>query len=163
MHRDPTGAFHVRPHPADALQQSDSLRKLDPRTQWHNPVMFVHDVGSVLTTLLWLQALFGSGEAPTWFIGNVAIWLWFTALFANFAEALAEGRSKAQAARCATSNRPYGRRSSRRPTASIATRACGPRTCAVEIWPMWPAGELIPADGEVVRGAASVDEERDHG
>ncbi len=60
--------------------------------------MFVVYVGSVLTTLLWLQALCGSGEAPTWFIGNVAIWLWFTALFANFAEALAEGRSKAQAA-----------------------------------------------------------------
>ena len=76
----------------------DALRKLDPRTQWRNPVMFVVYVGSVLTTLLWLQALFGSGEAPTWFIGNVAIWLWFTVLFANFAEALAEGRSKAQAA-----------------------------------------------------------------
>ena len=76
----------------------DSLRKLDPRVQWRNPVMFVVYIGSILTTALWLQALAGHGEAPPWFILNVAIWLWFTVLFANFAEALAEGRSKAQAA-----------------------------------------------------------------
>src|SRR5215831_16355223 len=76
----------------------DALRKLDPRVQWRNPVMFVVYVGSILTTGLWIQALTGQGEAPAWFILNVAIWLWFTVLFANFAEALAEGRSKAQAA-----------------------------------------------------------------
>ena len=79
----------------------DSFRKLDPRAQWRNPVMFVVYVGSILTTALWVQALLGQGEAPAGFILNVAIWLWFTVLFANFAEALAEGRSKAQAARCA--------------------------------------------------------------
>src|SRR2546423_7132763 len=76
----------------------DALRKLDPRVQWRNPVMFVVYIGSILTTGLWIQALGGAGEAPPWFIFNVAIWLWFTVLFANFAEALAEGRSKAQAA-----------------------------------------------------------------
>ncbi len=76
----------------------DSVRKLDPRVQWRNPVMFVVYVGSIVTTLLWVQAIRGQGEAPAWFILNVAIWLWFTVLFANFAEALAEGRSKAQAA-----------------------------------------------------------------
>ena len=76
----------------------DALRKLDPRVQWRNPVMFVVYIGSILTTALWTQALAGQGEAPGWFILNVAIWLWFTVLFANFAEALAEGRSKAQAA-----------------------------------------------------------------
>ena len=75
-----------------------ALRKLDPRVQWRNPVMFVVYIGSILTTILWLHALTGHGEAPAWFILNVAIWLWFTVLFANFAEALAEGRSKAQAA-----------------------------------------------------------------
>src|SRR5260370_9801519 len=74
------------------------LRKLDPRVQWRNPVMFVVYIGSIVTTALWFQAATGSGEAPAWFILNVAIWLWFTVLFANFAEALAEGRSKAQAA-----------------------------------------------------------------
>jgi len=76
----------------------DALRKLSPRAQWRNPVMFVVYIGSLLTTLLWLQALLGAGEAPAWFIFNIALWLWFTVLFANFAEALAEGRSKAQAA-----------------------------------------------------------------
>jgi potassium-transporting ATPase ATP-binding subunit len=76
----------------------DALKKLDPRVQWRNPVMFVVYLGSLLTTLLWIQALRGQGEAPAWFILAVAVWLWFTVLFANFAEAMAEGRSKAQAA-----------------------------------------------------------------
>ena len=76
----------------------DAFRKLSPRVQWRNPVMFVVYLGSILTTVLWIQSLVGQGEAPPWFIVNVAIWLWFTVLFANFAEALAEGRSKAQAA-----------------------------------------------------------------
>ena len=75
-----------------------SFTKLHPRVQWRNPVMFVVYIGSILTTLLWLQALQGRGEAPAGFILAVSVWLWFTVLFANFAEALAEGRSKAQAA-----------------------------------------------------------------
>ena len=62
-----------------------------------NPVMFTVEIGSVITTLLWLQALTGTGEAPAGFIGAISAWLWFTVLFANFAEALAEGRGKAQA------------------------------------------------------------------
>src|SRR5262245_17653307 len=75
----------------------DSVIKLDPRRQIRNPVMFVVLVGSVLTTALFLQALVGHGEASPGFIGWVSAWLWFTVLFANFAEALAEGRGKAQA------------------------------------------------------------------
>ncbi len=75
----------------------DSFIKLNPRWMVRNPVMFVVEVGSVLTTGLWIQALFGKGEAPTGFIGGVALWLWFTVLFANFSEAVAEGRGKAQA------------------------------------------------------------------
>src|SRR5512140_1641440 len=75
----------------------DSFVKLDPRVQLRNPVMFVVEVGSLLTTGLWIQALAGQGEAPAGFIGAVAIWLWFTVLFANFSEALAEGRGKPQA------------------------------------------------------------------
>src|SRR6185295_8118611 len=69
----------------------DSLEKLSPAAMVRNPVMFVVEVGSVLTTLLWLRQ-------PDWFTGNVTLWLWFTVIFANFAEALAEGRGKAQAA-----------------------------------------------------------------
>src|SRR5256886_9099516 len=76
----------------------DSFRKLTPRRQVRNPVMFVVYVGSILTTLLWVQALVGRGEAPPWFIFWVSVWIWFTVLFANFAEAMAEGRGKAQAA-----------------------------------------------------------------
>src|SRR5262245_21288373 len=76
----------------------DSFLKLTVRRQVRNPVMFVVYVGSILTTLLWLQALVGHGEAPPWFIFWVSVWLWFTVLFANFAEAMAEGRGKAQAA-----------------------------------------------------------------
>ena len=75
----------------------DAFRKLDPRGQVRNPVMFVVEVGSVLTTFLFIQALFGQGEAPAGFIFAVSAWLWFTVVFANFAEALAEGRGKAQA------------------------------------------------------------------
>src|SRR5690349_20905687 len=75
----------------------ESFVKLDPRHMVRNPVMFVVEVGSVLTTVLWVQALAGQGEAPAGFIGWVSIWLWFTVLFANFSEAVAEGRGKAQA------------------------------------------------------------------
>src|SRR5574342_1410282 len=75
----------------------DALRKLDPRHQVRNPVMFVVEVGSVLTTALFIQALLGQGEAPAGFILAISLWLWFTVLFANFAEAMAEGRGKAQA------------------------------------------------------------------
>src|SRR5512132_3414802 len=75
-----------------------SFRKLTFRRQVRNPVMFVVYVGSILTTLLWLQAVVGKGEAPAGFIFWVSVWLWFTVLFANLAEAMAEGRGKAQAA-----------------------------------------------------------------
>src|ERR1700694_1984289 len=76
----------------------DSFRKLTFRRQVRNPVMFVVYVGSILTTLLWVQAVAGRGEASAGFIFAVSLWLWFTVLFANFAEAMAEGRGKAQAA-----------------------------------------------------------------
>ena len=75
----------------------DSFRKLDPRVQARNPVMFIVEVGSVLTTFLFVRDLNRVGASTSWFSGLVAAWLWFTVLFANFAEAMAEGRGKAQA------------------------------------------------------------------
>ena len=76
----------------------DAFGKLTPQQQWKNPVMFVVYIGSMLTTLLWVLALNGQGKDPAPFILTVSLWLWITVLFANFAEAVAEGRSKAQAA-----------------------------------------------------------------
>src|SRR5512143_1053180 len=76
----------------------DAVKRLSPRHQVKNPVMFVVWLGSVLTTGLFVQALAGQGEVPAGFILAISLWLWFTVLFANFAEAVAEGRGKAQAA-----------------------------------------------------------------
>jgi potassium-transporting ATPase ATP-binding subunit len=80
-----------------------SLRKLDPRVQWSNPVMLVVEIGAAITTAGWLIQVnggepLGGGDEPAWFTFTVAIWLWLTVVFANLAEALAEGRGKAQAA-----------------------------------------------------------------
>jgi potassium-transporting ATPase ATP-binding subunit len=140
----------------------DSFRKLDPRVQVRNPVMFVVEVGSVLTTALWIQALAGNGEAPAWFIGAVAIWLWFTVLFANFSEALAEGRGKAQAealrrTRKETNAKKLGKLPLKgdRPTNFEITPSTNLRQGDLFIV---DAGDIIPADGEVVEGIASVDE-----
>jgi potassium-transporting ATPase ATP-binding subunit len=136
----------------------DSLRKLDPRVQWRNPVMFVVYIGSLLTTLLWLEALAGAGEAPSWFIFNIALWLWFTVLFANFAEALAEGRSKAQAAALRGLKQTVWAKkldNARERAASTSVRAEELRRGDVVLI---EAGDYVPADGEVIEGAASVDE-----
>jgi potassium-transporting ATPase ATP-binding subunit len=134
----------------------DSLRKLDPRTMAKNPVMFVVEVGSVLTTLVWLRDMLAPvvGGPPAWFTGNVALWLWFTVVFANFAEALAEGRGKAQAAalrglRQETLARRLVNAHEERVSASALRK--GDRV-VVE------AGQIIPGDGEVIEGIASVDE-----
>ncbi len=136
----------------------DACRKLDPRVEWRNPVMFIVYIGSLLTTALWLQALAGHGEAPAWFIFNVALWLWFTVLFANFAEALAEGRSKAQAA----SLRGLKQAVLAKKLASPRDRAIHSRVRADQLRRgdviLVEAGDYIPADGEVIEGAASVDE-----
>jgi K+-transporting ATPase ATPase B chain len=136
----------------------DSFRKLDPRVQWRNPVMFVVYLGSILTTVLWAQALGGQGEAPAWFILNVAIWLWFTVLFANFAEALAEGRSKAQAATL----RGLKQTVTAKKLSSAADRTRHAPVRADQLRKgdvvLVEAGDFVPGDGEVIEGAASVDE-----
>src|SRR5689334_15696971 len=75
----------------------DSFKRLAPQYQWRNPVMFVCYAGAILTTVLGMQAIGGNGEAPAAYILNISLWLWTTVLFANFAESIAESRSKAQA------------------------------------------------------------------
>jgi K+-transporting ATPase ATPase B chain len=139
-----------------------SFTKLSPRVQWRNPVMFVVYIGSILITLLWLQALQGKGEAPAGFILAVAIWLWFTVLFANFAEALAEGRSKAQAAslrglKKSTWAKKYKAANGGvwHGTAFLPEQAENLRKGDVVLV---EAKDMVPLDGEVIEGVASVDE-----
>ena len=134
----------------------DSLVKLDPRHQIHNPVMFVVEIGAVITTVGWLIQVFGGsplggGDEPAWFAFAIGVWLWLTAIFANFAEALAEGRGKAQA---------DALRSMR--TETVARLRDGGEKPASELRRSdvvaIEAGETIPGDGTVIEGIASVDE-----
>ncbi len=133
----------------------DSFVKLDPRQMMRNPVMFIVEIGSILTTILFFQKLSSASANDSVFTGLVTAWLWFTVLFANFAEAVAEGRGKAQADTL---------RKTRSETVARIRQADGTITekssndllvgdeCVVV------AGELIPGDGEIIEGIASVDE-----
>ncbi|TDB45631.1 potassium-transporting ATPase subunit KdpB [Photorhabdus khanii] len=136
----------------------DSVKKCHPAAQWRNPVMFVVYLGSGLTTILWIAILAGQFKGNPLFTGNIALWLWFTLLFANFAEALAEGRSKAQAASLkgvrktswATKLTSASRDATREKVPSDSLRKGDIVIIA--------ANETIPCDGEVIEGGASVDE-----
>jgi K+-transporting ATPase ATPase B chain len=144
----------------DIVKQAvvDSFKKLSPRQQVKNPVMFVVWVGSVLTTALFFQALGGNGEAPTGFILAVTLWLWFTVLFANFAEALAEGRSRAQAASMRNAKRDIQAKRLTRPQYGEKFVLVPNSGLRKEDVVLVEAGDFIPGDGEVIEGVASVDE-----
>src|SRR5665647_1570166 len=140
----------------------DSLVKLLPQHQWRNPVMFVVYIGSILTTGLYVQALAGHGEAPAGFILAVSVWLWFTVLFANFAEALAEGRSKAQAASLRGLKKSTWAKKLKAPangvfygTSWLPEQGENLRKGDVVLI---EAKDMVPLDGEVIEGVASVDE-----
>ncbi len=144
----------------------DAFWKLDPRTLYHNVVMFTVEIGSVITTLLYLQSLSGKGEASPGFIGAIAVWLWFTVLFANFAEALAEGRGKAQADALRKMRRDteakklylgYEVVRGREPAPSDFTMVSSSTLHKSDLY-FVKAGDTIPVDGEVVEGVASVNE-----
>ena len=130
----------------------DSFAKLDPRVQIHNPVMFVVEIGAVITTITWFIQLGGGkslgGYEPSWFTFAISIWLWLTVVFANMAEAFAEGRGRAQADTL---------RSMRKET--IATMADGSTRPAAELQRgdivVVVAGEVIPGDGTVIEGIRS--------
>jgi len=134
-----------------------SLRKLAPQHVIKNPVMFVVEIGSLVTTLVWLRDVVApaAGAAPTWFTAGVSLWLWFTVVFANFAEAVAEGRGQAQAASLRKMRKDTvarrlgsGGREERVPASQLRKGD----TVVVA------AGELIPGDGDIIEGIASVDE-----
>jgi K+-transporting ATPase ATPase B chain len=144
----------------------DAFLKLDPRTLYHNVVMFTVEIGSVITTLLFLQSLFGAGEASPGFIGAITAWLWFTVLFANFAEALAEGRGKAQAEALRKMRRDteakklylgYEVMKGKEPAPSDFTMVSSLTLLKSDLY-FVKAGDTIPVDGEIVEGVASVNE-----
>jgi K+-transporting ATPase ATPase B chain len=137
---------------------ADSFRKLAPATQWRSPVMFVVYVGSILTTLLYLQALFGQGETSPGFILAISVWLWFTVLFANFAEAMAEGRSKAQAASLRSLKQTVVAKKLATPKHGTTWLPQPALDLRKGNFILVEAGDVIPIDGEVVEGVASVDE-----
>ena len=137
----------------------DSFRKLNPIYQIKNPVMFVVEVGSVLTTLLYFHALItGKGEAAPGFILQIAIWLWVTVLFSNFAESMAEGRGKAQAdALRKTRQDVMAKRLATARRDSDVTAVASSELKKGDVV-LVEAGDVIPMDGEAIEGVASVNE-----
>ena len=136
----------------------DSFVKLSPKTQAKNPVMFLVFVSAILTSILWVVSLFGLKDAPSGYTLAIAIILWFTVLFANFAEAIAEGRGKAQADSLRASRKDVDAHKipsvSQKDSVTVVPSALLKKGELVIV----KAGEQIPADGEVIEGAASVDE-----
>ncbi|WP_338808353.1 potassium-transporting ATPase subunit KdpB [Serratia marcescens] len=136
----------------------DAVKKLDPRVQWRNPVMFVVYIGSILTTAIWLAILTDQTDGAAAFTGSVALWLWFTVLFANFAEALAEGRSKAQAESLKGTKKTSWAKKLAGPRRDGATEKVAAESLRKGDIVLVEAGDTIPCDGEVLEGGASVDE-----
>src|ERR1700751_3382615 len=129
----------------------DSFPKLDPRDQVKNPVMFIVELGSVITTVIFFKQIARGSTSSLWFVGVIAVWLWLTVLFANFAEAIAEGRGKAQASALRATR-----------TTTLARLRDGGEVPAPDLQKgdvvVVEAGEIIPADGEIIEGVGSVDE-----
>jgi K+-transporting ATPase ATPase B chain len=156
----------------------DSFGKLNPRNQVRNPVMFIVEIGAALTTVLFISALLGQGEAAqvalnagatpeqaaelsrqsAGFILAISLWLWFTVLFANFAEAMAEGRGKAQADALRKARRDVDAKKLSSPTDRSSFTKVSAGTLRKDDVVLVEAGEVIPGDGEVIEGVASVDE-----
>ncbi len=136
----------------------DAFKKLSPRVQFKNPVMCVVYLGSIVTSLLGVQALMGQGEAPAGFIWAVAAWLWFTVLFANAAEAVAEGRGKAQADALRSTRKRVMAKVLKDPARDSRSWPVPSDELVPGAYVLVEAGQIIPADGEVLQGAASVDE-----
>lgn len=135
-----------------------SFVKLSPRVQWRNPVMFIVWIGSLLTTLLAIAMAAGYLSGSAAFTGAISLWLWFTVLFANVAEALAEGRSKAQASSLKGVNKTAFARKLRAPQYGAPTDRIPAADLRRGDVVLVEAGDIIPCDGEAIEGGASVDE-----
>ena len=135
-----------------------ALRKLDPKTQLRNPVMFVVYIGSIITSIFWLQSLVRASSEPSWFIFSISAWLWFTVLFANFAESMAEGRGKAQAEHLKSSRRDTLAKKLASAKDRITYKSVASTDLRIGDVIVVEAGEFVPGDGQVIEGIASVDE-----
>ena len=136
----------------------DSLVKLNPKNQFRNPVMFVVEVGSILTSLLYVHALFVPGPESAGFILGISLWLWATVLFAKFAESVAEGRGKAQADALRGSRKDISAKKLSRPDPEAEITSVPSSSLKKGDIVLTEAGDIIPGDGEVVVGVASVNE-----
>ena len=155
-HRQPSPSFFAGELFRGALR--DSLRKLDPRTLWRNPVMFSVEIASTITLITFIMSLAGSSREPVWFTGSVTLFLWLTVLFATFAEALAEGRGKARAASLRKSRTNVMAKRLTKPDlfspfSTVEAAQLHKGDCI-----LIEAGDLIPGDGDVILGAALVNE-----
>lgn len=137
---------------------ADSFVKLSPAHQIKNPVMFSVYIGSLLTTALFIQALMGQGEASATFILAITFWLWFTLLFANFAEAMAEGRGKAQAQSLRKARREIQAKKLAHPSRTAKYTLLQSALLRVGDVVLVETGDFVPSDGEVIEGIASVNE-----
>ena len=157
---DATHSLKIKTLTAPILRRAalDSFIKLTPMAQWKNPVMFVAWVGSVLTTLLFIQAVFvgGSEKESALFILAVTLWLWFTILFANFAESVAEGRGKAQAAAMRSTKQDIVAKKLAMPLHNITPEMMPASDLHKGDIVLVEVGDFIPADGVVIEGAATV-------
>jgi len=136
----------------------DALKKLDPRSLWRNPVMFAVEIASCITLVTFILSLTGSGSEPIWFNASVSVWLWLTVLFSTFAEALAEGRGKARAASLRKSRTDVTAKLLKTPDFTGSKTSVGADQLRKDDYILIEAGDLIAGDGEVVAGAALVNE-----
>jgi len=136
----------------------ESLKKLDPRTLWRNPVMLCVEIASVITLVTFVMSLTGANKEPAWFTGTVSIWLWLTVIFATFAEALAEGRGKARAASLRKSRTDVTAKLLAKPDFKSAFTTVGASQLHKGDLILVEANEMIAGDGDVVVGAALVNE-----
>lgn len=136
----------------------DAFLKLTPRHQIRNPVMFTVYVGAILTSALFIQSIVSEGEAPAYFILNISLWLWFTILFGNFAEAMAEGRGKAQAKALRRARREIEAKKLSKPSLDAKIAKVKSASLRLDDIVLVEAGDFIPSDGEVIEGVASVNE-----
>ncbi len=136
----------------------DSFRKLNPLSLWRNPVMFLVEIGSIITTISFLAGLFFKSGEPSWFTGAVSIWLWLTVIFSTFAESLAEGRGKARAESLRKTRTEVMAKRLDDPGSKEKYELIPSGNLHTGDYVLVEAGEIIPGDGEVVEGAALVNE-----